>query len=152
MSRIKDISLAPSGEQKIDWVKRNCPLLRTLEGEFAARKPFAGLRIALSVHLEAKTAYLCRVLAAGGAEMYVTGSNPLSTQDDVAAALAEGGLEVFATYGCTEEEYAENIREVLRHDCNIIIDDGSDLVHTLHTEFPEKLRHVLGGSRRPPRG
>ena len=145
MSRIKDISLAPSGEQKIDWVKRNCPLLRTLEGEFAARKPFAGLRIALSVHLEAKTAYLCRVLAAGGAEMYVTGSNPLSTQDDVAAALAEGGLEVFATYGCTEEEYAENIREVLRHDCNIIIDDGSDLVHTLHTEFPEKLRHVLGG-------
>ena len=145
MSRIKDISLAPSGEQKIDWVKRNCPLLRTLEGEFAARKPFAGLRIALSVHLEAKTAYLCRVLAAGGAEMYVTGSNPLSRQDDVAAALAEGGLEVFATYGCTEEEYAENIREVLRHDCNIIIDDGSDLVHTLHTEFPEKLRHVLGG-------
>ena len=145
MSRIKDISLAPSGEQKIDWVKRNCPLLRTLEGEFAARKPFAGLCIALSVHLEAKTAYLCRVLAAGGAEMYVTGSNPLSTQDDVAAALAEGGLEVFATYGCTEEEYAENIREVLRHDCNIIIDDGSDLVHTLHTEFPEKLRHVLGG-------
>lgn len=145
MSRIKDISLASSGEQKIDWVKRNCPLLRTLEGEFAARKPFAGLRIALSVHLEAKTAYLCRVLAAGGAEMYVTGSNPLSTQDDVAAALAEGGLEVFATYGCTEEEYAENIREVLRHDCNIIIDDGSDLVHTLHTEFPEKLRHVLGG-------
>lgn len=145
MSRIKDISLAPSGEQKIDWVKRNCPLLRTLEGEFAARKPFAGLRIALSVHLEAKTAYLCRVLAAGGAEMYVTGSNPLSTQDDVAAALAEGGLEVFATYGCTEEEYAENIREVLRHDCNIIIDDGSDLVHALHTEFPEKLRHVLGG-------
>ena len=145
MSRIKNISLAPSGEQKIDWVKRNCPLLRTLEGEFAARKPFAGLRIALSVHLEAKTAYLCRVLAAGGAEMYVTGSNPLSTQDDVAAALAEGGLEVFATYGCTEEEYAENIREVLRHDCNIIIDDGSDLVHTLHTEFPEKLRHVLGG-------
>ena len=85
------------------------------------------------------------MLAAGGAEMYVTGSNPLSTQDDVAAALAEGGLEVFATYGCTEEEYAENIREVLRHDCNIIIDDGSDLVHTLHTEFPEKLRHVLGG-------
>ena len=66
MSNIKDIALAPSGELKIDWVKRNCPLLRTLEGEFAAEKPFAGLRIALSVHLEAKTAYLCRVLAAGG--------------------------------------------------------------------------------------
>ena len=105
MSNIKDIALAPSGELKIDWVKRNCPLLRTLEGEFAAEKPFAGLRIALSVHLEAKTAYLCRVLAAGGAEMYITGSNPLSTQDDVAAALVQGGLEVFAAYGCTEAEY-----------------------------------------------
>ena len=69
MSKIKDIALAPSGELKIDWVKRNCPLLRTLEGEFAVEKPFAGLRIALSVHLEAKTAYLCRVLAAGGAEL-----------------------------------------------------------------------------------
>ena len=98
MSKIKDVARAPSGELKIDWVKRNCPLLRTLESEFTAEKPFAGLRIALSVHLEAKTAYLCRVLAAGGAEMYITGSNPLSTQDDVAAALVQGGLEVFAAY------------------------------------------------------
>lgn len=145
MSNIKDIALAPSGELKIDWVKRNCPLLRTLEGEFAAEKPFAGLRIALSVHLEAKTAYLCRVLAAGGAEMYITGSNPLSTQDDVAAALVQGGLEVFAAYGCTEAEYEANIRAVLAHDCNIIIDDGGDLVGMLHEELPEKLQYVLGG-------
>lgn len=145
MSNIKDIALAPSGELKIDWVKRNCPLLRTLEGEFAAEKPFAGLRIALSVHLEAKTAYLCRVLAAGGAEMYITGSNPLSTQDDVAAALVQGGLEVFAAYGCTEAEYEANIRAVLSHDCNIIIDDGGDLVGMLHEELPEKLQYVLGG-------
>ena len=145
MSKIKDIALAPSGELKIDWVKRNCPLLRTLEGEFAVEKPFAGLRIALSVHLEAKTAYLCRVLAAGGAEMYITGSNPLSTQDDVAAALVQGGLEVFAAYGCTEAEYEANIRAVLAHDCNIIIDDGGDLVGMLHEELPEKLQYVLGG-------
>ena len=145
MSNIKDIALAPSGELKIDWVKRNCPLLRTLEGEFAAEKPFAGLRIALSVHLEAKTAYLCRVLAAGGAEMYITGSNPLSTQDDVAAALVQGGLEEFAAYGCTEAEYEANIRAVLAHDCNIIIDDGGDLVGMLHEELPEKLQYVLGG-------
>ena len=89
MNDIRDISLAPSGELKIAWVRRNMAVLRGIEADFAAEKPFAGMKIALSVHLEAKTAYLCRVLAAGGAEMYVTGSNPLSTQDDVAAALIE---------------------------------------------------------------
>ena len=104
-SEIKDINLAPSGEKKIEWVKRNCDLLRTLEEEFVKTKPFAGKKIALSVHLEAKTAYLCKVLAAGGAEMYVTGSNPLSTQDDVAAALVKAGLEVHAWHGTTPEEY-----------------------------------------------
>ena len=89
MSEIKDIGLYESGERKIQWVKANMPLLRALEEEFSADKPFKGLKVALSVHLEAKTAYLCRVLAAGGANMYITGSNPLSTQDDVAAALRQ---------------------------------------------------------------
>ncbi|MBR6755024.1 MAG: adenosylhomocysteinase, partial [Clostridia bacterium] len=88
---IKDISLWESGETKIQWVKSNMDLLRGIEEEFIKTKPFNGLRVALSVHLEAKTAYLCRVLASGGAEMYITGSNPLSTQDDVAAALVHGG-------------------------------------------------------------
>ena len=95
-SEIRDINLAESGERKIEWVKRNCDLLRTLEKEFSETKPFEGKKIALSVHLEAKTAYLCKVLKAGGAQMYVTGSNPLSTQDDVAAALVKDGLEVHA--------------------------------------------------------
>ena len=145
MSDIKDISLAPSGERKIDWVKKNCPLLKSLEEEFAAERPFAGIRIALSIHLEAKTAYLCRVLAAGGAEMYVTGSNPLSTQDDVAAALAAGGIEVYARYGCTAEEYDGCIRSVLEHNCRIIIDDGGDLVSMLHTKMRDKIPYVIGG-------
>ncbi len=145
MHSIKDISLAPSGALKIDWVQKNCPLLRSLEADFAKEKPFAGLRIALSIHLEAKTAYLCKVLAAGGADMYITGSNPLSTQDDVAAALAAEGLHVYAWYDCTEEDYFENIRRVLAHDCHIIIDDGGDLVHMLHTEMREKLAFVIGG-------
>ena len=96
MSEIRDINLAPSGEKKIEWVKRNCDLLRNLEEEFAKEQPFAGIKIALSIHLEAKTAYLCKVLKAGGADMYVTGSNPLSTQDDVAAALVAAGLNVYA--------------------------------------------------------
>ena len=94
MSMIKDEGLYPSGERKIEWVKRNCPLLRNLEELFAIEKPFAGKKIALSIHLEAKTAYLCKVLASGGAEMFITGSNPLSTQDDVAAALVKAGLNV----------------------------------------------------------
>ncbi|MGN1108720.1 MAG: adenosylhomocysteinase, partial [Oscillospiraceae bacterium] len=95
-NEIRNPELWESGARKIEWVKRNMPLLNGIEKEFAAEKPFAGLRVALSVHLEAKTAYLCKVLAAGGAEMYVTGSNPLSTQDDVAAALVHDGLNVFA--------------------------------------------------------
>ncbi|MDR1700235.1 MAG: adenosylhomocysteinase [Lachnoclostridium sp.] len=144
-SEIRDISLAESGKRKIEWVKRNCPLLRSLEDEFSVSKPFTGKRIALSVHLEAKTAYLCKVLAAGGANMYITGSNPLSTQDDVAAALVEAGLEVHAWYGSTPSEYESHIRNVLTHDCHIIIDDGGDLVSMLHTEMPEKLQHVIGG-------
>lgn len=95
---IRNPDLWESGARKIAWVKRNMPLLNGIEKEFEQEKPFAGLRVALSVHLEAKTAYLCKVLAAGGAEMYVTGSNPLSTQDDVAAALVHDGLNVFAWY------------------------------------------------------
>ncbi len=145
MSIIRDISLAPSGENKIEWVKRNCPLLRSLEEEFKVTKPFSGKRIALSIHLEAKTAYLCIVLAAGGAEMYVTGSNPLSTQDDVAAALIKAGLNVFAWHGATAEEYDAHIRETLSHHANIIIDDGGDLVHMLHTELQNELTYVIGG-------
>ncbi|MBQ1172259.1 MAG: adenosylhomocysteinase [Lachnospiraceae bacterium] len=144
-SEIRDINLAKSGEQKIEWVKRNCDLLRTLEAEFEQTKPFTGKKIALSVHLEAKTAYLCKVLKAGGAEMYVTGSNPLSTQDDVAAALVAAGLEVHAWYDATDEEYNHHIREVLKIGPNIIIDDGGDLVNMMHTEFTDLIPQVIGG-------
>lgn len=145
MSSIRDINLAESGERKIEWVKRNCPLLRSLEEEFSISKPFSGVKIALSIHLEAKTAYLCKVLKAGGADMYVTGSNPLSTQDDVAAALVKAGLSVYAWYDCTSEEYDTHIKSVLENNCNIIIDDGGDLVHMLHTEFTDKIQYVIGG-------
>ena len=145
MYDIKDISLAPSGEHKIDWVRKNCPLLRSLESDFSKEKPFKGIKIALSVHLEAKTAYLCKVLAAGGAEMFITGSNPLSTQDDVAAALAKEGLNVFAKYNCSEEEYFSCIEKVLKNHCNIIIDDGGDLVNMLHTKLTDEIQYVIGG-------
>ena len=145
MSMIRDIALAPSGEMKIKWVERNMPVLRGIGKDFAAQKPFAGLKIALSVHLEAKTAYLCRVLEMGGAEMYVTGSNPLSTQDDVAAALAQGGMQVFARYGCSMEEYEACLCRVLEAGPHIIIDDGGDLVHLMHTKYTHLIPNVLGG-------
>ena len=144
-SEIRDINLAPSGERKIEWVKRHCDLLRTLYDEFEKTKPFKGKKIALSVHLEAKTAYLCLVLKAGGADMYVTGSNPLSTQDDVAAALVKAGLEVHAWYDCNPEEYDNHIRAVLKAGPNIIIDDGGDLVHMMHTEYRDLIGQVIGG-------
>lgn len=142
---IRDISLAPSGHRKIEWVKGNMPLLSSLEEDFRRTKPFEGLRISLSVHLEAKTAYLCLVLAAGGAQMSVTGSNSLSTQDDVAAALADDGLRVFAYHGATDEEYERHIEMCLERGPNIIIDDGGDLVGMLHSKRPDLAADVLGG-------
>ncbi len=145
MSEIRDESLWESGARKIAWVKRNMPLLNGIEEEFSKNKPFKGLKVALSVHLEAKTAYLCKVLAAGGAEMYVTGSNPLSTQDDVAAALVHDGLNVFAWYNSTDEEYHRHIGAVISAGPNIIIDDGGDLVHLIHNERTDLIPNVLGG-------
>ena len=144
-SEIKDMNLAESGLRKIEWVRRNCPLLTMLTEEFSRTKPFAGQKIALSVHLEAKTAYLCLTLAAGGARMYVTGSNPLSTQDDVAAALVSQGLEVHARHGVSPSEYDAHIRAVLSSGPNIIIDDGGDLVHMMHTELTDLIPGVIGG-------
>ncbi|MGN1133715.1 MAG: adenosylhomocysteinase, partial [Oscillospiraceae bacterium] len=145
MSEIRDINLWESGERKIEWVKGNMPLLRGIEEEFSETQPFKGLKIALSVHLEAKTAYLCKVLKAGGAEMYVTGSNPLSTQDDVAAALVHSGLEVFAWHGATDEEYHRHISDVIKIGPQIIIDDGGDLVNLIHNEYPQLIPGVIGG-------
>ncbi len=142
---VRDISLAPLGHQKIKWVKEHMPLLSGLEEEFTRTKPFKDVKISLSVHLEAKTAYLCQVLAAGGADMYVTGSNVLSTQDDVAAALADFGLRVYAYHGATAEEYDKHIEMCLEGKPNIIIDDGADLVSMIHERRPDLAENVWGG-------
>lgn len=144
-NQIRDIRLAPSGHQKIEWVRNNMPLLSGLEEEFRKTKPFDGVKISLSVHLEAKTAYLCLVLAAGGAQMSVTGSNSLSTQDDVAAALVDSGLQVYAYHGATDQEYERHIELCLEHKPNIIIDDGGDLVGLLHNQRPDLAEEVWGG-------
>ena len=144
-SHIRDINQWESGALKIQWVRDHMPLLDGIEKDFIATQPFAGLKVALSVHMEAKTARLCLCLAAGGAEMYATGCNPLSTQDDVAAALVHAGLNVFAVHGATMEEYEEDLRRVLEVGPNIIIDDGGDLVTLMHKEFRELIPNVIGG-------
>lgn len=144
-NEIRDISLAPLGRQKIEWVKNNMPILRGLEEQLIKEQPFKGVKISLSVHLEAKTAYLCEVLASGGADMSVTGSNVLSTQDDVAAALAATGMKVYAYHGATQEEYDRHIQMALEHKANIIIDDGGDLVGLIHNTRPDLGEEVWGG-------
>lgn len=142
---IRNTDIWEEGALKIEWVRHHMPLLNGLEEEFRKEKPFQGLKVALSVHLEAKTAYLCKVLAAGGAEMFITGSNPLSTQDDIAAALVHEGLNVFAWYDATPEEYMNHCRRVIEAGPNIIIDDGGDLVNLIHTEYPQLAQGVIGG-------
>ena len=152
MSYIRDINLAPSGNDKIEWVRRNMPLLRSIQKQFEKDQPFKGLKIGLSIHLEAKTAYLCRVLAAGGAEMHITGSNPLSTQDDVAAALAAGGLNVYAFHGADAKLYDECIEMVVKAEPDIVIDDGGDILNMMHNKYPEIEKKVLGGGEETTTG
>ena len=142
---VRDINLAPAGRLKIDWVKEHMPVLNTIREDFERDKPFAGTRVALSIHLEAKTAYLAEVIRAGGAEVAVTGSNPLSTQDDVAAALAAGGMNVYAWYDATEREYRDHLLYVLDTRPQVVIDDGGDLVGLLHTDRKEQAVDVTGG-------
>jgi adenosylhomocysteinase len=142
---VRDINLAPGGRLKIDWVRVHMPVLNAIRAEFEREKPFAGVRVAMSIHLEAKTAYLAEVLKAGGAEVAISGSNPLSTQDDVAAALAAAGIHVYAWHGATDREYTEHLVKVLEIRPHVVIDDGGDLVHLLHTSCRELASEVVGG-------
>ena len=145
MSSIKDISLAPSGLDKIAWVQSYMPILNSIKAEFEKTLPFAGMKIAMSIHLEAKTAYLAKVLRAGGAKVWATGCNPLSTQDDVAAALVSEGFEVHARHGVTETEYREHLVQTLSCEPDLIIDDGGDLISLLHGDYRALGKNLIGG-------
>lgn len=145
MSNIKDITLAPSGTDKINWVRSYMPIVDRIEKEFIKTQPFAGLKISMSIHLEAKTARLAHCLRAGGATVRVTGCNPLSTQDDVAASLAADGFEVNAHHGASEEEYVNDLKETLAHCPDLIIDDGGDFIGLLHGECRELGKNLIGG-------
>nr|MBO2495659.1 adenosylhomocysteinase [Bacillota bacterium] len=144
-SVVRNLNLAPQGRLKMDWAWNHMPVLRRIREQMIQEKPLKGKRVAISLHLEAKTACLAELLRDAGAEVAITGSNPLSTQDDVAAALVESGITVFAKYNPTPEEYKEHLILTLETRPELIIDDGGDLVSILHGERPDLLDQVLGG-------
>ena len=145
MSIVKDMALAESGRRKIDWVRAHMPALSQIEERFAREQPFRGLRIAVSVHLEAKTANLGCVLAKGGAEVHLTGSNPLSTQDDVAAGLASLGVQTYGRYGVDAAGYEALLIEALKCRPHLVIDDGGDLIDLLSGKCAEYATELMGG-------
>ncbi|ASJ10048.1 adenosylhomocysteinase [Thermococcus sp. P6] len=149
---VRDISLAPEGEKKIDWVSRFMPVLQSIGRDFEGRKPFKGVRIAATLHLEMKTAFLLLTLKAGGAEVSAAASNPLSTQDDVVAALAKNGVKVYAIRGENREEYYEFMHRALDIEPNVIIDDGADMISTLMREREELVENVWGASEETTTG
>lgn len=151
-SMIRDITLAPQGADKINWVKGFMPVLNVLNDELSATKPLTGKNIVVTMHLEAKTAYLALVLKNAGANVAITGSNPLSTQDDVAASLAEQGIKVYAWYNCTAAEYEQFLHKALDTKPHIIVDDGGDLVSLLHTSRSDLAANILGGSEETTTG
>lgn len=151
-SMIRDISLSDNGEQRIRWVAKFMPALNALREEFIKDQTFKGKTIVMSIHLEAKTAYLALTLKAAGANVICTGSNPLSTQDPIAAALVKNGITVYAWHGCTDDEYTMFLNKALDHMPDIIIDDGGDLVHLLHTTRADARKNLIGGSEETTTG
>ena len=152
MSSIRDVKLAPEGHRRIDWVSRHMPVLNRLIDQQRKNKPFAGIKMTVCIHLEAKSAYMAKAFQACGAEVTITGSNPLSTQDAIAAALVEDGIEVFGWHGATAKEYSKHIHNALDHGPQLIIDDGGDLVAMLHNERRDLLDQVIGGAEETTTG
>ncbi len=151
-SMIRDLSLAEEGMQRIRWVENFMPALNALREDFIQKQVFKGKTIVMSIHLEAKTAYLALTLKAAGADVIVTGSNPLSTQDPIAAGLVSQGVTVYAWHGCTDEEYMQFLNKALDHKPHIIIDDGGDLVNLLHTTRTDAKERLIGGSEETTTG
>src|SRR5438874_4876680 len=142
---IKDISLAPQGKKRIDWAEREMPVLRLIRERFGNEQPLKGVRLVACAHITTETANLARALQAGGADSLLIASNPLSTQDDVAASLVvDHGIPVFAMKGETTDTYRRHVQTALDFAPQIIIDDGSDVVATLIKEKPELLKKIVG--------
>lgn len=150
--QVKDKALAPQGHLQIEWGSAHMPVLNQVRNRFKKEKPLKGLMLGACLHVTKETAVLVETLISGGAQVALCGSNPLSTQDDVAAALAEKGVHVFAQRGQTTEEYYQCIKKVLDYKPTITLDDGADLVGTLHSKRIEDLSNVKGGTEETTTG
>ena len=150
--QVKDKSLAPQGHLQIEWASRHMPVLNLIKSRFQKEKPLKGLTLGACLHVTKETAVLVQALIAGGAKIALCGSNPLSTQDDVAAALADKGIHVFAWRGQNTEEYYRCIDKVLDYKPSITLDDGADLVGTLHSKRQAQLKDVKGGTEETTTG
>jgi adenosylhomocysteinase len=150
--QVKDMALAPQGHLQIEWATAHMPVLNQIKNRFIKEKPLKGFTLAACLHVTKETAVLVETLVAGGAKVVVCGSNPLSTQDDVAAALADEGVHVFAWRGQTTEDYYACIDKVLDFKPTMTLDDGADLVGTLHTKRKEDLKNVKGGTEETTTG
>jgi len=150
--QVKDKSLAPQGHLQIEWASRHMPVLNLIKSRFEKEKPLKGLTLGACLHVTKETAVLVQALTAGGAKIALCGSNPLSTQDDVAAALADDGIHVFAWRGQTTEEYYKCLNDALDYKPSITLDDGADLVGTLHSKRPSELKNVKGGTEETTTG
>lgn len=150
---IKDINLAEQGKNQIEWAFKDMPVLNQIQERFIKEQPFKGLKLSACVHVTKETAALCIVMKAGGADAILVASNPLSTQDDVAAALVKHyGIPTFAVAGETAEQYKAHIKEALLHEPDIIIDDGCDIVAMIHAEYPEAAAKVIGSTEETTTG
>lgn len=144
MSKVKDMSLAKEGIRKIEWVQRHMPVLEHIKKEYEETQPFKGITIGSCLHLEPKTINLGLTLQAGGAEVAMTGCNPLSTHDDAVAGAADLGLNIYGWRDQDDEEYYQTINMVLDHKPDVIIDDGADMIMVLHNERTDVLKHIKG--------
>lgn len=144
MSKVKDMSLAKEGIRKIEWVQRHMPVLEHIKKEYEKTQPFKGITIGSCLHLEPKTINLGLTLQAGGAEVAMTGCNPLSTHDDAVAGAADLGLNIYGWRDQDDEEYYQTINMVLDHKPDVIIDDGADMIMVLHNERTDVLKHIKG--------
>ncbi len=142
---VKDLSLADQGKNRIEWAQMDMPVLRSIRERFSSERPLRGVRISACLHVTTETANLVLTLKEGGAEVFLTASNPLSTQDDVASALVKHyGIPVFAIRGEDRETYYSHLKAVIEKEPHIVIDDGADLISTLHKDYPELAQKVLG--------
>ncbi len=150
---VKDINLADQGKNQIEWAFKDMPVLKQIQERFIKEQPFKGLKLSACVHVTKETAALCVVMKSGGADAVLVASNPLSTQDDVAAALAKHyGIPTFAVAGESVEQYKSHIREALEHNPDIIIDDGCDMVSMIHSDYPELASKVIGSTEETTTG